>query len=47
MLNAGAAIYAAGVSASLADGIARAREALRIGKARRTLEELIRVSNAV
>jgi anthranilate phosphoribosyltransferase len=47
ILNAGAAIYAAGVSASLADGIARAREALRIGKARRTLEELIRVSNAV
>ncbi len=47
ILNAGAAIYAAGVSASLVDGIERAREALRIGKARITLEELIRVSNAV
>jgi anthranilate phosphoribosyltransferase len=47
MLNAGAAIYAAGLVASLADGMARACEVLRNGKARETLEELIRVSNAV
>jgi anthranilate phosphoribosyltransferase len=47
MLNAGAAIYAAGLAASLADGVARAGEVLANGKARETLDELIRVSNAV
>jgi len=46
-LNAGAAIYAAGLAASLADGVARAGEVLANGKARETLDELIRVSNAV
>jgi anthranilate phosphoribosyltransferase len=47
MLNAGAAIYVAGLVASLADGIARAGEVLGSGKARETLDELIQVSNAV
>jgi len=47
MLNAGAAIYAAGLEPSLAEGVARAREVLRNGKARETLEALVRVSNAV
>jgi anthranilate phosphoribosyltransferase len=47
MLNAGAAIYAAGLAASISDGVVRANEVLRNGKARETLEELIRVSNAV
>jgi anthranilate phosphoribosyltransferase len=46
MLNAGAAIYAAGLESSLADGIARAGEVLQSGKAKETLEALVRVSNA-
>lgn len=45
MLNAGAAIYAAGVADTLADGVARAGEALQGGKARETLETLIRITN--
>jgi anthranilate phosphoribosyltransferase len=47
MLNAGAAIYAAGLVTSLAAGMARASEVLGNGKARETLDELIRVSNAI
>ena len=47
MLNAGAAIYASGLVASLMSGIARAGEVLGNGKAVKTLDELIRVSNAV
>jgi len=47
MLNAGAAIYAAGIKTSLADGIALAGEVIRSGKARQTLESLVDVSNAV
>jgi anthranilate phosphoribosyltransferase len=47
MLNAGAAIYASGLVASLMDGVARADEVLGNGKAGETLDELIRVSNAV
>lgn len=47
MLNAGAAIYACGLAASLKDGVTRAGEVLENGKARTTLEELIRVSNTV
>jgi anthranilate phosphoribosyltransferase len=47
MLNAGAAIYASGLATSLMDGVARAGEVLGNGKAGETLDELIRVSNAV
>jgi len=47
MLNAGAAIYAAGLTASLADGVARAGEVLENGGARQTLEALVEVSNSV
>ena len=45
-LNAGAAIYAAGIAGSLAAGIERAGEVLANGKARETLASLIRVTNA-
>ena len=47
MLNAGAAIYAAGLAVSLAAGVACAAEVLENGKARQTLEALIEVSNSV
>ena len=46
MLNAGAAIYAAGVADSLAAGVERAGEVLADGRARDTLAGLVRVSNA-
>ncbi len=40
-LNSGAAIYAAGVSDSMADGIARAREAIASGAARAKLDAYV------
>jgi len=46
-LNAGAAIYAAGLTTSLADGVALASEVIQSGKARQTLAALVEVSNAV
>jgi anthranilate phosphoribosyltransferase len=46
-LNAGAAIYAAGVADSLAAGIEAASGVLRSGKAAQTLESLIEVSNSI
>jgi anthranilate phosphoribosyltransferase len=46
-LNAGAAIYAAGLTSSLADGVVLASEVIKSGKARQTHESLIEVSNAV
>jgi anthranilate phosphoribosyltransferase len=46
-LNAGAAIYAAGLTSSLAEGVMLASEVIRSGKARQTHESLIQVSNAV
>ncbi|MDD3530758.1 MAG: anthranilate phosphoribosyltransferase [Gallionellaceae bacterium] len=42
LLNAGAAIYAAGLADDLAGGIAKAREAIENGGARAKLEELVR-----
>jgi anthranilate phosphoribosyltransferase len=41
-LNAGAALYSANVAASIADGIALAREAIASGKARAKVDDLIR-----
>ena len=47
LLNAGAAIYAAGVADELAAGVALAAEVVDNGKAAETLEALIKVSNEV
>ena len=44
LLNAGAALYAAGVAASIADGIARARAAIASGAARAKLEQYVAVT---
>ena len=38
-LNAGAALYAAGVASNIADGIARARQAIASGAARAKLDD--------
>ncbi|WP_428311133.1 anthranilate phosphoribosyltransferase [Hydrocarboniphaga sp.] len=43
-LNAGAALYAAGVARDIADGLARARAAIRSGAARAKLDDYVRVS---
>src|SRR5699024_3204169 len=40
-LNAGAALYVAGVADDIADGIARAREAMASGAARARLDEFV------
>lgn len=40
-LNAGAALYAAGVAGSIADGLARARAALADGSARARLDAFV------
>jgi anthranilate phosphoribosyltransferase len=45
-LNAGAAIYAAGLANSLADGVKKALEAIASGAAKQTFARLIEVSNA-
>jgi anthranilate phosphoribosyltransferase len=44
LLNAGAALYAANVAVSIADGIARARTALESGAARAKLDQLVQVT---
>ena len=44
LLNAGAALYAAGVAGSIADGIARARVAVSSGAARGKLEQYVAVT---
>lgn len=43
-LNAGAAIYAAGVATSLANGVAMAQDAIATGLARERLEEFVRIT---
>lgn len=43
-LNAGAAVYVAGLAGTLAEGAARAREAMAAGRALTTLERLVRLS---
>ena len=45
-LNAGAALYAAGVAESIADGLARAREALSSGAAKQRLDRLVTFTHA-
>ena len=45
-LNAGAAIYVAGLATDLTEGIKRAGEMLASGAARHTLDKLVQVSNA-
>ena len=44
LLNAGAALYAANVCASIADGIARAREVVASGAARAKLDEFVQAT---
>jgi len=45
-LNAGAAIYVAGLSSSLAEGIKKAGETIASGAAKNKLQQLIQISNA-
>jgi anthranilate phosphoribosyltransferase len=46
VLNAGAAIYAAGIADSIADGIARARASLSSGAARQKMQDYIAASQS-
>ena len=47
LLNAGAALYAADVAASIADGIALARQAIDSGAAKAKLDQLVTVAHAL
>jgi anthranilate phosphoribosyltransferase len=47
LLNAGAALYAADVASSIADGIAQARQALDSGAAKAKLDQLVTVAHAL
>lgn len=47
VLNAGAALYAANVTPTIAEGIAKARVALESGAAKAKLEQLVRVSKTL
>ena len=47
VLNAGTALYAAGIADSIVDGIARAREAIASGAAMRKLEEFVAATKSV
>ena len=47
VLNAGAAIYVAGLAETLAQGITQAAEVIQSGKAKQTLQALVDVSNSV
>lgn len=47
LLNAGAALYVAGVAESIADGIERAREAIASGKALAKLDEFVAATQAL
>jgi anthranilate phosphoribosyltransferase len=46
LLNAGAALYCAGVAASVADGVKRAREAVASGKALAKLSQFVAATQA-
>jgi anthranilate phosphoribosyltransferase len=45
LLNAGAALFVAGATTDIAQGIGLAREAVDSGRARQTLDSLARLSN--
>ena len=45
--NAGAALYSAGVAGTIADGIARAREAIASGVARAKLDEFVSTTQSL
>lgn len=45
LLNAGATLYVGGLAENVADGIALAAETIDSGKAMKTLEELVKISN--
>ena len=47
VLNAGAAIYVAGLAANLAEGVTQAAMVIESGKAKQTLLSLVDVSNSV
>ena len=47
VLNAGTALYAAGIAASIEDGIARARKAIASGAAKRKLDEFVATTRAL
>jgi anthranilate phosphoribosyltransferase len=47
LLNAGVALYAADVAASMADGVAMAREALASGRARAKLDQFVAATQAL
>jgi anthranilate phosphoribosyltransferase len=47
VLNAGAAVYAAGLAPTLADGVRLAGETIDSGKAGKTFDALIDVSGTV
>jgi anthranilate phosphoribosyltransferase len=44
MLNSGAALYTAGLAASIGDGVAKARESLASGAARARLDQFIKTT---
>jgi len=44
LLNAGAALYCAGVAASVVEGVKRAREAVASGAAQAKLEQFVAVT---
>ena len=46
-LNAGTALYAAGVASSIADGLTKARAAIASGAARAKLEQFVQVTQAL
>ena len=47
LLNAGAALYCAGVAATIAEGVRQAREAVASGKAAAKLEQFVQVTNSM
>jgi anthranilate phosphoribosyltransferase len=47
LLNAGAALYAAGIAASIADGIERAGRTLSDGSARARLDQFVAATQAL